>query len=292
MPIDMKKYQGVTAEDVLAEIERRKGSQTMNLQGMDTGISPGERITNSFRTQAGLGPLAQTKGGGLGDILTALKIKQLVSPQEQQVPEGFTLAGGKVVRDPTYKRQDTPDERIQSFQDEIDKKELSEQAKLLPKLDMAEQAVSQLEAQFGRAVPEPTSVQKGDVFGGLKARAEGLTQRASGLVGANADVRTYENLRKSFASLISKGGFMEAGVLTNQDIQRALAAIPLPGSTKEEVESGFREIKTILGSARQRYDSSRSRVFGDIEQVEQTPSVDPLEARKSALRARYGNRPQ
>ena len=140
------------------------------------------------------------------------------------------------------------------LKDKLREKELSKAAELLPKLDQATEAIKSLKAQYYRG-DTPRSVKKGDILGGFLSRAAGVKQGAEAKLGANAELQTYINNRKAFASLISKGGFMESGVLTNQDINRVLDALPTSGSTKEEANANWREIEGILGSARSKYEA-------------------------------------
>ncbi len=73
-------------------------------------------------------------------------------------------------------------------------------------------------------------------------------------------------LRKSFASLITKGGFLEAGVLTNPDIERALGSLPTASSTKEEIEIGFRVLDEIMTTAQRRFEMLKSGKSFGVEQ--------------------------
>lgn len=148
----------------------------------------------------------------------------------------------------------TPEGQEQALQMKMKEKELSKGAELLPKLDQAQEAVSRLKDQYYRG-DTPKSVKRGDVFGGLFERGQGMAQGAAANFGANAELKTYINNRKAFASLISKGGFLESGVLTDVDIQRILGILPTSQSTKEEADAAWREVEGILGSARKRFDA-------------------------------------
>lgn len=184
------------------------------------------------------------------------------------IPEGFVRVQGKVVKDPTYKRQLTPQERSTKLQDEIDKKELSSMATNLPKLDQAVQAVGQLKEQFKKAA-KPRSVGKGDVIGGLKARVAGPFKAAGAAVGANPELNRYKANRDGFSGLIAKGGFGEAGMLTQQDIERIVKILPDEGSTEQEADIAFQEIEKVLGAARQRFEQKKQEYMGRTGAVDE-----------------------
>src|SRR3990167_10332973 len=114
------------------------------------------------------------------------------------LPEVFVRVAGKVVKDPTYKRNLTPSERTNKLQDEIDKKELSSMATNLPKLDQAFQAAGQLKSLFYKAV-QPKSVKKGDVLGGVAARVSGPFQSGAAAIGGNPLLHRYLANRKGFS---------------------------------------------------------------------------------------------
>ena len=204
------------------------------------------------------------------------------------LPEGFVRVGGKVVKDPAYKRNLTPSERTNKLQDEIDKKELSSMATNLPKLDQAFQAAEQLEDIFYKSVA-PASVKKGDVAGGLAARFSGPFKSAGAAVGANPMLNRYLANRKAFSGLIAKGGFGEAGMLTNQDIERVVAALPNPGSTEQEAAAGFAEIKKLLGAARKRFEDKKAAYFGRNTVADEEPEEieDNLSTEEQDLYSKY-----
>jgi len=171
--------------------------------------------------------------------------------------EGFTTVNGRVVRDPAYKRLPTPEERGIELEDEVAKSELTSMSKALPKLDQADQAAGQLKGLYDRAV-KPESVEKGDLFGGLMYRASGIPKTVMGMSGANPELNRYSADRKAFSGLISKGGFGEAGMLTQQDIERVASILPNEYSTKEESDIAWEEVKNILGSARKRFEEKKN----------------------------------
>lgn len=173
-------------------------------------------------------------------------------------PSGMVPKGTKII----------PNSTMQSSEDKIreavTKSELTSAAGILPKMDQAQEAVKMLKEQYYKGF-SPSDVQKGDIKGGLKARIGGLGQSAMSAVGANPDLNVYKSNRGAFASLISKGGFLEAGVLTNQDIERVLKAVPDEGSTKKEADTKWKEVEGILGKARSRYEKKFSNVTGNEE---------------------------
>lgn len=188
------------------------------------------------------------------------------------MPEGFTMVNGRLQRDPSYKRIPTPEERSVELNDEVAKNELTSMAKTLPKLDQADQAANQLESLYGQAV-QPKSVKNGDVLGGLMYRAGQMPKTASALVGANPELNRYSANRKAFSGLISKGGFGEAGMLTENDINRIASILPNEYSTKEESDIAWKEIRSLLGSARKRFEEKKSQYTGGFGQNNgRTPS--------------------
>ena len=204
------------------------------------------------------------------------------------LPEGFVRVAGKVVKDPTYKRNLTPSERTNKLQDEIDKKELSSMATNLPKLDQAFQAAGQLKSLFYKAV-QPKSVKKGDVLGGVAARVSGPFQSGASAIGANPLLNRYLANRKGFSGLIAKGGFGEAGMLTQQDIDRIVAILPDAGSTKEEADQSFTEIEELLGAARKRFEDKKSAYMkrGTVADEEPEEIEDNLSTEEQDLYSKY-----
>lgn len=190
------------------------------------------------------------KGANPAKIMDMTKPERFETSGEQTQVQS-ALASGKAM---SPKQQ--PD-----LMKEVRKKELIKAAEALPKLENAEQAVKNLEQQFYRG-HTPKSVAKGDIGGGLMAKLTGLGEGASAMMNANPELATYMADKEAFAGLISKGGFGEAGMLTNQDIKRVTNALPSPGDSKETAEIKWREIKSILGSARERYETNMSRYGG------------------------------
>jgi hypothetical protein len=199
---------------------------------------------------------------------------------EQLSSKGLMRVGGKVIRDPSYKRTLTTKERSDKLQDEVDKKELTTMASNLPRLDQAFESVSQLKNLFYNAV-NPVSVNEKDPLAlkipkGLYARVSGpfkVTDAASGL---NPKLKIYLNNRKAFSGLIAKGGFGEAGMLTNQDIERIKAILPDASATKEEADLAFQEVESILSAARKRYEQKKKSYLNrtNIVDDEQPTTTD------------------
>ena len=129
---------------------------------------------------------------------------------------------------------------------------------LLPKLDQADQAVMQLETLFkGGASPDKNPV---------VARVSGVADYLGAKSGFNPKLNAYLNNRKAFAGLIAKGGFGEAGMLTNQDIERVVSALPGSSSTPEEAKIGFQEVRNLLSSARKRFEDKKSQYLKSPQQ--------------------------
>ena len=174
------------------------------------------------------------------------------------LPPGFIVVNGEVKSDPSYKRQETQEERTANLSDEIAKKELSTMTTLLHKLDQADQAVMQLETLFkGGASPDKNPV---------VARVSGVADYLGAKSGFNPKLNAYLNNRKAFAGLIAKGGFGEAGMLTNQDIERVVSALPGSSSTPEEAKIGFQEVRNLLSSARKRFEDKKSQYLKSPQQ--------------------------
>ena len=195
----------------------------------------------------------------LKDIESRIELRDKIGTfgeDPEGAPEGFTVVNGRMVKDPAYKRMPTQDERGVELEDAIAKDELSQMSKALPKLDQADQAAKQLQDLYGQAV-DPGSVKEGDVMGGLMYRASQIPKTATAMVGANPELNRYSANRKAFSGLISKGGFGEAGMLTQQDIERVASILPNEYSTKEESDIAWREIQALLGSARNRFNEKK-----------------------------------
>jgi len=148
---------------------------------------------------------------------------------------------------PTFVNQD---ERLRM-------KTLSSQASELPKLDRAFDAVKSLKDQYNRSI-SPVSIGKKEnvVSGWARKQMQGIGANISSASGTNPEMNRYKANKAGFASLISKGGFMEAGVLTQEDIERILNILPSEYSTKEESDIAWNEIEGVLSSARNRFESA------------------------------------
>lgn len=194
-----------------------------------------------------------------------------------QLPQGFVRAGGKVYKDPNYVSP-------QAEMKKLDVKELSEMQKTLPKLDQASKALGQLETLFYEGF-QPTQDP-------VKARTvQGISAAVSSRAGFNPKGQAYLNNRKAFAGLIAKGGFGEAGMLTDQDIKRVTNALPNEFSTAEEAKTAFGEIKKILSSARKSYEQKRGQVFGgdDIPTFNSEEEADAADLPSGTI-VRIGNK--
>ena len=78
---------------------------------------------------------------------------------------------------------------------------------------------------------------------GVASRFKGITRSIGSAVGTNQEAKEYQNFVNSNLSLIAKGLKGEAGVLTNQDIQRARGAIPKLGSSPQEAATALQTLK-------------------------------------------------
>ncbi len=166
----------------------------------------------------------------------------LVDPTTGELKQaGSTPKGAKVIQE-------------KSIDTEVSKKELMSQAQALPKLEQALQSVTQLEDLFYKGATPDT--------GAMAARITGPFDVIKARSGFNPNLNSYLNNRKAFAGLIAKGGFGEAGILTNQDIERVVSALPSASSTKEEAKIGFQEVKILLQSARDRFEKRKQEYSG------------------------------
>jgi len=141
-------------------------------------------------------------------------------------------------------------ERADKLSDEVMKKQLNSMATQLPKLEQAEQSVNQLEKLYNKGASPDVNP--------TVSRISGPADALKAKMGFNPTYNSYINNRKAFAGLIAKGGFGEAGMLTNQDIERVVSALPSAESTPEEAKIAFEEIKTLLKSARLRYEKIKN----------------------------------
>ena len=207
-----------------------------------------------------------------------LQAQAATASGQTTLPQGFVRAGGKVYKDPNFVSP-------QAEMKKLDVKELSEMQKLLPKLDQAGQALNQLEKKYYEGIQPSSSP--------LQARGGGVFQKAGAGLGFNPSLNRYLSNRKAFAGLIAKGGFGEAGMLTDQDIARVTNALPSEFSTAEESKQAFEEIRTILGAARQRFEKKKAEIFSNDEVIQNFPSgnnaQDPLEG-KTAINPQTGER--
>ncbi len=139
----------------------------------------------------------------------------------------------------------------------IEEKELASMAEKLPNLDRAEDAIAQLKQSFNEGW-QPESIDEGEFIGGIFERLRGIGAiPLESWSQTNPQLHTYLSNVGAFSSLISKGGFLEAGVLTNQDIQRVIQALPKPGYSKERAALAWKTIDGVIGSARKRFEEKK-----------------------------------
>lgn len=167
----------------------------------------------------------------------------------------------------------------------LKQKTLEGQASQLPKLDRALVAVQSLKTQYQRSL-SPTSIDKNSnpFVGFLKKGIQGASQNIGSMSGTNPEMNRYKANKEGFASLISKGGFMEAGVLTNDDIKRITNILPNEYSSQQEADIAWSEIESILSSARKQFESN-SGIDGGIQNTGQSGQPNPMALREEAQRA-------
>lgn len=155
-----------------------------------------------------------------------------------------------------FKIAETPERKLER---EVQKKELMSMAEKLPNLERAETSIASLKDLFTKGW-QPESVKSGEAAKGVSERIKGLLAiPAQSWAQTNPDLRTYLEDRQAFASLLSKGGFMEAGVLTNDDIQRALKSLPNPGDSKEVVDKKWKTLDEVMTKARTNFEKKKSQ---------------------------------
>jgi len=157
----------------------------------------------------------------------------------------------------------------------LEQKTLGQQAGDLPKLDRALGAVQSLKAQYQRSL-SPVSIKKDSnpFVGFIKKGKQGIGQNIGSASGTNPEMNRYKANKEGFASLISKGGFMEAGVLTNEDIKRITNILPGEFSSQEEADISWSEIESILSAARKRFETNSGMVNGN-QNSNQNTEVNP-----------------
>lgn len=144
----------------------------------------------------------------------------------------------------------------------IQKKELESMAEKLPNLDRATEALNSLKSTFNTAWT-PNSIEEGSYVEGVMERIRGTAAiPIESWTQVNPELHTYLSNVGAFSSLLSKGGFMEAGVLTNQDIQRVIQALPRPGYSKERVALAWKTVDDIFSSARKNFESKKKEYTG------------------------------
>lgn len=238
------------------------------LQSDDQGININSLMEDNFDFSK-LRPATMEENiglGGLGKSVPGGADASLVGGiTEQDLANGVDIE--KLKRGIISKKFGVPYEQLMpqeeksrklsdDLQKSIAKKELESMATALPKLDQAHQAVSQLEDLYYKgATPDKNA------FG---ARTTGVLDIIGSWLGANPNLRQYSKNRSGFSGLIAKGGFGESGMLTNPDIERMKSMLPNAQATEEEAKIAFDEIKKLLSSARDRFESKKDAyVSGD-----------------------------
>lgn len=165
----------------------------------------------------------------------------------------------------------------------LEQKSLGEQASQLPKLNRALGAVQSLRSQYERSI-KPASIQPGSnpFLGMLTKGAQGSTNKLGAVSGSNPEMNRYNANKEGFASLISKGGFMEAGVLTNEDIQRMTNILPNEFSSKEEADIAWKEIEDILSAASRQFQQN-SGPMGRADSAQDASDTPKQITREDAL---------
>ena len=255
--IEKQRQEKKKQADTEAEAAKERGKEL--LKGLISGdIEQTEKPEEAMITEPG----QVIKRGLFGKAETTparmYKRRQSTLPE---VKEGQMLETSydELGRPKGYKITETPEKKLER---EIQGKELKSMAEKLPNLERAETAVSELKKVFQKGWT-PKSVGKGKILEGIKERGRGAASiPMQSWTQTNPDLRVYLEDRGAFASLISKGGFMEAGVLTNQDIKRVLDSLPQPGDSKEVVDTGWSIIENIMGSARRKYETKKKEYLG------------------------------
>jgi len=173
----------------------------------------------------------------------------------------------------------------------LQQKQMEAQSKELPKLQRAYDAVTSLRNQYEKSM-SPVSVPSGSnpILGAMQKSMQGLEKGFAAKSGSNPELNRYLANRSGFTSLISKGGFMEAGVLTEQDIQRILNILPNEYSTKEEADIAWNEVTSILNQAQSRFEEMgggvpRADKASDASNTSNVPDEKSIYER---LATRYG----
>lgn len=217
---------------------------------------PGEVIKRGLFGKAETTPGKMYKRRERGYALPEIKEGQMLetSYNEYGEPKGFKIG-------------ETPERKLER---DIQEKELKSMAEKLPNLERAEETIKSLKGLFESGW-KPESVKKEDMIKGVTERLRGKTAiPMQSWTQTNPALRTYLQDKEAFASMISKGGFMEAGVLTNQDIQRALKSLPNPGDSKEIVNLKWKTLENVLSKARSNFEKKKSQYTGVSKETDTT----------------------
>jgi len=177
----------------------------------------------------------------------------------------------------------------------LEQKTLGTEAAQLPKLDRALGAVQSLKAQYQRSL-NPVSIKKGSnpFTGFIQKNLQGAGQNISSMSGTNPEMNRYKANKEGFASLISKGGFMEAGVLTNEDIKRITNILPGEFSSQEEADIAWSEIEGILSAARKQFEANSGKDNGgqNSGQGNKQGQLLPVDQARLAIKNKIAQNPK
>jgi hypothetical protein len=151
---------------------------------------------------------------------------------------------------------------VRVFKNTIKKKELTKLVDGFTQLQTAKDSLSELDTLLKTAYIAP-EIQKGDILGGLTTRVSGFGKKILGKIGAESDVESYDKLRQSMSGIFSKGVFRETGVLTDQDIKRAMGSIPEIGDTKKEILNKQKTLNNIINKAESNFKNRYYRITGE-----------------------------
>ena len=142
---------------------------------------------------------------------------------------------------------------------ELNKKQAGKLAEILPKLEIAETALDNLIGTFNQAIPELAET------GGEAIFSQGPSQTLAKLVGRNEKLRAFDQAKKAFSGVFAKGVFQESGVLTNQDIKRALDSLPNQFDSQESADIKIGILKDLINKAKLNFQNKRDNIAGDTE---------------------------
>lgn len=148
--------------------------------------------------------------GGLDAFRNQLKNAGLDS---RDVNISQNLGGGAKATFPLDKRSEVTEK--------LNERRLKDLDKAVSDIEAVDTVVTQMDQLLAKAFPEGLSES------GTEAKfLQNPSQQISAFFGKNEGVRRLNEISDSAASLLAKGIFREAGMLTNQDIARAKRAMP------------------------------------------------------------------